>query len=53
MTVGAVLSNLRISLVVGPREPAARPVDHAAETQAMRTEPEAGAPEDPPDRRHY
>ena len=53
MTVGAVLSNLRISLVIGPREPAARPVDPAAETQSMRTEPEAGAPADPPDRRHY
>jgi hypothetical protein len=42
MTVGAVLGRVRISLVVGAREPGRAPADPAAQTQPLRAEP--GAP---------
>ena len=48
MTVGAILGAVRISVVVAERE-RGRPVDPAAETQAMRAEPTADA-DVPPER---
>jgi hypothetical protein len=44
MTIGAALSTLRISVVVGARERREARADPAAETQTLRTEPGTGRP---------